>query len=274
MSSEFSEDVDTASYTRARRTLRSGHLLASGDIRVEEFLSFVDYDCRPPPASDPFAVHVQGAPSPWAADTHVLRVGLQGRRVPADQRAAVHLTFLVDTSGSMQSDDKLGLVRASLRMLVEELQDGDTVALVACAGSAGVVLEPTPMSRRDEVLSALDRLVAGGSTAMGRGISMAYTLAQSTAEAGAVNRVIIASDGDANVGTVDVGELSSFIEGHADRGITLTTLGFGTGNYQDHRIEQLANDGDGNYFYIDGPDEARRIFVDELAGTLRSSRET
>jgi len=266
--STFSVDVDTASYTLVRRRLREGYLPPVGSVRVEEFVNYFPYDYRPP-RSDPFAVHFEATPSPFNARTHLVRVGVQGKKVAFDQRKSVHLTFLVDTSGSMSSDDKLGLVQSSLKTLTQELQDGDTVSIVAYAGSAGLVLAPTPMSQKNTILRAIDGLRSGGSTAMGQGIELAYRQAEVSLHEGAVNRVIICSDGDANVGPTNHAELSRLVKDHARNGITLTTLGFGNGTYNDTTMEQLANDGDGNYFYVDSRKEAKRIFVDKLTGTLQ-----
>jgi len=265
--STFSADVDTASYTMARRKLSDGYLPRTASVRVEEFVNYFPYDYIPP-TSDPFSVAFEVAPTPWNGATWLVRVGVQGRRVSVFERKPVHLTFLVDTSGSMRSSDKLDLVKTSLTMLTEALQDGDTVAIVGYAGHAGIILEPTPMSQKQGILDALERLSAGGKTAMGSGIELAYQLAAHTYADGAVNRVVIASDGNANVGQTDHQELSDQIAGFANRGITLTTLGFGTGNYQDTMMEQLANQGDGNYYYIDSEREARRIFVDKLCATM------
>ncbi len=266
--STFAIDVDTASYTLSRRKLNEGYLPAPASVRVEEFVNYFPYDYIPP-SSSPFAVAFEAAPTPWNGNTWLVRVGVQGKKVSYLERKPVHLTFLVDTSGSMRSADKMELMKASLRMLTKELEDGDTVALVAYAGSAGVILEPTPMSRKSDILAALNRLHSGGSTAMGSGIDLAYRLAEQTSAPGAVNRVIIASDGDANVGQTNQKALSAQIKRYAKRGITLTTIGFGTGNYQDAMMEQLANQGDGNYFYIDSEREARRIFVDKLCSTMQ-----
>ncbi|MEZ4239997.1 MAG: von Willebrand factor type A domain-containing protein [Myxococcota bacterium] len=266
--STFSIDVDTASYSLSRRKLREGYLPPASAVRVEEFVNYLPYEYRPAPDGAPFGVDFEGAPSPFGRDTQLVRVGVQGRRVAADQRVPVHLTFLVDTSGSMQSDDKIGLVKYALTELTEQLEDGDTVAIVAYAGSAGLVLPPTPMSQRPKVLSALAKLEAGGSTAMGAGIDLAYRQAERTYHDGAVNRVVILSDGDANVGQTDPTALSEEIRQYAKRGITLTTAGFGQGNYKDTMMERLADDGDGNYFYIDDRDQARRVFVDQLTSTL------
>ena len=266
--STFSIDVDTASYALVRRKLTEGYLPPPAAVRVEEFVNAFPYDYPRPPEGAPFGVSFEGAPSPFGGDNWLVRVGVQGKRIATDQRRSVHLTFLVDTSGSMQSNDKLGLARRALEGLTRELRDGDTVALVAYAGSAGVILPPTPMSRRGEVVDALRRLSAGGSTAMGAGIALAYRLAERSYVEGAVNRVIVLSDGDANVGVTDPGALNALIRRHADKGIALTVAGFGAGNYKDARMERLANDGDGNYYYIDSEREAQRVFVDQLTSTM------
>jgi Ca-activated chloride channel family protein len=263
--STFAIDVDRGSYTFARRRLREGFLPDPSSVRVEEFVNAMHYD-YPEPEEGPLTVQFEASPSPWNDARHLVRVGLQGRR-PAS-RMPVHLTFLVDTSGSMSSQDRLPLVKESLRLLTGELDGEDTVAIVTYAGSAGVALSPTSGDRKDVIGKALSKLESGGSTAMGQGIGLAYALAEQTRRDGHVNRVIIASDGDANVGITDVGQLNQMIRGYAERGITLTTLGVGEGNYQDARMEQLANEGDGNYFYIDNLGEARRVLVDELSSTL------
>ena len=266
--STFSVDVDTGSYTLTRRTLRSGALPPRDAVRVEEFVNYLPYEYARPRSDQPFTVDIEVAPSPFDDETWYARVGVQGRRVAFDERKPVHLTFLVDTSGSMQSSDKIGLLKDALVLLTEELEDGDTVAIAAYAGSAGLVLPVTPISQRETILTAIRRLEAGGSTAMGAGIELAYAAAQAAYQPGHVNRVILASDGDANVGPTSHEALSQLISGHAKRGISLTTLGFGTGNYQDHLMEQIADDGDGNYFYIDSHREAQRVLVERMTSTL------
>ena len=266
--STFAIDVDTASYAMTRRKLRQGYLPAEASVRVEEFVNYFPYEYQRPTRGEPFAVDWEAAPSPWNPANHIVRVGVQGKKVSYDERKPVHLTFLIDTSGSMRSADKIGLVKQSLKMLTEELEDGDTVAIATYAGSTSIVLEPTPISERDAIIRALERLTAGGSTAMASGMDLAYRLADATYVEGTVNRVIVASDGDANVGNTSHESISRQIRGYAERGITLTTLGFGTGNYQDTMMERLANDGDGNYYYIDTEAEARRVLVDKLTGTL------
>lgn len=266
--STFAIDVDTASYTVSRRKLREGYLPPQSAVRVEEFVNYLPYEYRQPASGDPFAVDFEAAPSPWNPRNTIVRVGVQGKKVSMDERADAHLTFLVDVSGSMRSPDKIELLKKSLTMLTEELEDGDTVAIATYAGSTDIVLEPTPISRKADILRALDRLTAGGSTAMASGIDLAYRLADQTYVGGGINRVIICSDGDANVGQTSHEMLSKQIRQYAEKGITLTTLGFGNGNYKDTMMEQLANDGDGNYFYIDTEMEARRVLVDKMTSTL------
>lgn len=266
--STFAIDVDTASYTMTRKNLRGGYLPPAGAVRVEEFVNYFPYEYDRPAPGQAFTVDFEATPSPWDEQLTLLRVGVQGRHVTYRERQPVHLTFLVDTSGSMRSEDKIELVKKSLEMLSRELEDGDTVAIATYAGSTKVVLEPTPISQRDKIIGSLRRLDASGSTAMESGIQLAYDLADRTFKPGSVNRVILCSDGDANVGKTDPDSLARQIEAYAAKGITLTTLGFGNGNYQDVVMERLANQGDGNYFYIDTELEARRVLVDKLTGTL------
>ncbi|MEZ4236287.1 MAG: von Willebrand factor type A domain-containing protein [Myxococcota bacterium] len=262
--STFSVDVDRGSYAFARRQLREGRLPDPRGVRTEEFVNALAYD-YPEPEGAPFSVHVEASPAP-RGDELLVRIGLQGRHVT--ERRPVHLVFLVDTSGSMSGPDRLGLVKEALRLLVGELGADDTVAIVTYAGSSGVALPPTSAGDPRAILAALDGLESGGSTAMGAGIELAYRLAGQTLASGSTSRVILASDGDANVGATSLDALLELIRAQADRGVTLTTLGFGEGNFQDFRMEQLADRGDGNYFYVDGLEEARHVFVDELASTL------
>ena len=266
--STFAIDVDTASYTMARKSLNSGYLPPGGGVRVEEFVNYMPYEYPQPKADRPFSVDFEAAPSPWDERLTLLRVGVQGKVVTQAERKPVHLTFLVDTSGSMRSHDKLDLVKRSLLMLTRELQEGDTVAIATYAGSTRVVLEPTDVTNADRIQQSLGGLTAGGSTAMDSGINLAYRLANSAMKPGSVNRVIVCSDGDANVGRTSPDVLASEIRAYAEKGITLTTLGVGNGNYKDVMMERLANQGDGNYFYIDSDKEAKRVLVDKLSGTL------
>ncbi|HOX43809.1 MAG TPA: von Willebrand factor type A domain-containing protein [Myxococcota bacterium] len=266
--STFAVDVDTGSYTIVRRKLREGGLPPTAAVRVEEFVNYFRYD-YPAPTDIPFRVDLEAAPSPFEKNLTLLRVGMKGMEAKAGVRKPLHLTFLVDTSGSMQSADKLGLVKRSLRFLVDQLQDHDTVALCTYAGSVREVLRPTDMAHRARIHEAIESLSAGGSTAMGTGLELAYRQAWDNFKQGHENRVIVLSDGDANVGRTSHGDMLTSISWYAQRGVTLSTIGFGRGNYKDHKMEQLANKGNGNYFYIDSFSEAKRVFGEKLAGTLQ-----
>jgi Ca-activated chloride channel family protein len=265
--STFAIDVDTASYSVARRKIVEGTLPPYEAVRVEEFLNYFDYGFAAPERG-PFAVHLAATPSPYVAGRHLLRVGVQGKRVAPSERKPVHLVYLVDTSGSMASPDKIGLARKSLELLTGTLQKGDTVALCTYAGGVREVLPPTGIDQRSKILAAIADLGAGGSTAMSSGIDLAYALAERTLVKGHVNRVIVLSDGDANVGPSSHQEILERIRGYKDKGITLSTVGFGNGNYKDTMMEQLANQGDGNYSYIDSEQQARRVFSDQVGGLL------
>ncbi|WP_426746544.1 VWA domain-containing protein [Myxococcus faecalis] len=267
--STFAADVDTASYTLARRKLKEGTLPPREAVRVEEMLNYFRYT-YPAPAPDegPFAVHLDAAPSPFTPGRHLLRVGVQGKRLSVSERKPAHLTFLVDVSGSMQSPDRLPLAKRALRMLVDQLRDGDTVALVTYASAVRRVLPPTGMEHKARIHAAIEDLTAGGSTAMGSGIQLAYQEAMKTLDGESVSRVVILSDGDANVGSTSHEEILKTIRGHVKEGITVTTVGFGMGNYQDTMMEQLADQGNGNHHYVDSLMAARRIFVEQLGGTL------
>ena len=268
--STFAADVDTGSYTISRRKLNSGQMPPPASVRVEEFVNYFGYD-YPEPESGPFAVHTEAAPSPFASkkDRYLMRVGVQGKEISRAERKPVHLTFLVDVSGSMSSRDKLGLAKESLKLLTRQLKEGDTVALATYAGRTAKILEPTGVAHRERILSALDRLKAGGSTAMNSGLQLAYNMAMESFHPEHVNRVVVVSDGDANVGPDSHGAILETIQRYVDKGVRLSTIGFGTGNYRDTMMEQLANNGNGNYFYIDGMDEARRIFAKQINGTLQ-----
>jgi Ca-activated chloride channel family protein len=263
----FGLDVDTASWPLTRASLARGYLPDPAAVRVEDFVNRLPYAYPRPTGAQPFAVHVEAGPSPWTAGRHLVRVGVQARDVAAAPKA-VHLTFLIDTSGSMSAPDKLPLVKQALTRLVHQLRDGDTVAIVAYAGAAGLVLPPTRIEQRALILASLDRLGAGGSTAMGAGIQLAYDLALQRYQPGAVNRVVLASDGDANVGPTQHGPLVETIRHYADRGVTLTTVGVGSAGYNGSMMEGLARQGDGLYAWLDGPAEAERVFVTQLTTTL------
>jgi Ca-activated chloride channel family protein len=266
--STFAIDVDTASYVIARRKILEGDAPPKASVRVEEFVNYFRYAYAGPTDQRPFAVYMDAAPSPFAEGKHLLRVGIQAKQLSIRERKPAHLVFLVDVSGSMSSPDKLALAQRSLRILVDNLRDGDTVALVTYAGSTRVVLEPTDAAHKAEILSAIEDLRPGGSTAMASGIELAYELAARNLGEDSVSRVIILSDGDANVGNTDHESILALIAGHVKEGVTLSTIGFGMGNYKDTMMEQLANQGNGNYYYIDGISQARRVFQEQAGGTL------
>jgi len=266
--STFAVDVDTGSYSLMRRTLRSGGIPHRSAIRAEEIINYFDYGYRGPDDGRPFVAHIDAAPSPYRAGHHLVRVAVQAKRVSAAERKPVHLVYLVDTSGSMQSDDKLGLVQHSLRLLTETLRPDDTVALCTYAGTTRMVLPPTRAADKARIVAAVERLHANGSTAMQSGLQIAYDLAERTLVPGEVNRVVVLSDGDANVGATRHGPMTQSIRHYRRKGITLSTIGFGTGNYNDHMMERLADEGDGNYSYVDGKAQAKRTFVDQVDGLL------
>lgn len=267
--STFSIDVDTGAYSNMRRMLNAGSRPVKDAIRTEELINYFSYDYpRPKQGSTPFSIITEVGPSPWNTDTRLLHIGIQGYDVPRTQLPASNLVFLIDVSGSMQSPDKLELLKSALRLLVRELKADDRVSLVVYAGASGVVLEPTAGDKTATISAALDALTAAGSTNGGAGIKMAYSLAQQAYIKDGINRVILATDGDFNVGTVDFEMLKQLVEERREQGIGLTTLGFGTGNYNDHLMEQLADAGNGNYAYIDTLSEARKALVDEMSSTL------
>lgn len=265
--STFAIDVDTASYSIARRKIMEGSLPPFQAVRAEEFLNYFDYAYEAP-KSGPFAVHFAAAPSPFDKGHHMVRVAVQGKRIPDSERKPVHLVYLVDTSGSMQAADKIPLAKESLKLLTNSLKKGDTVALCTYAGSVREVLAPTGIEEKSKILAAIEDLSAGGSTAMASGIQLAYNLAEKTLVKGHVNRIIVLSDGDANVGPSSHDEILAMIGRYKEKGITLSTVGFGTGNYKDTMMERLADKGDGNYAYIDSPVQARRVFQDQLSSML------
>jgi Ca-activated chloride channel homolog len=270
--STFSIDVDTASYSISRRKLNEGRLPQIAAVRVEEFVNAMPYDYEAPTAGSnddaPFAVHMEAAPNPWQYNHHIVRIGVQGAEIDPADRPPVHLTFLVDVSGSMSSDDKLGLAKKSLHYMVNNLGEEDTVAIATYAGSTQVILEPTSALNKDAIHSGIDRLSSGGGTNMDSGMQLAYDMAGKSYLPGAENRVIVLSDGDANIGRTGYDDILNTIEHHAEQGITMTTIGLGMGNYKDSMMEQLANKGDGNYFYIDTFDEAQKVFGENLSGTM------
>ena len=265
--STFSVDVDTGAYANARRFLTMGQLPPEAAVRTEELINYFRYDyARPTDRSQPFSVTLDAAASPWNPAARLIRVGLRGYDLPRESRPPANLVFLVDVSGSMDSPDKLPLVKRALAGLAGEMSGKDRVSIVTYAGSTGVVLEPTSSPR--EVRAALSRLGAGGSTAGAAGLELAYDMARQGFIKGGVNRVILATDGDFNVGIADTDRLIQMIEKQRESGVTLTTLGFGTGNYNEAMMEQIANHGNGNYAYIDTALEAKKVLRDEMASTL------
>jgi len=267
--STFSIDVDTGSYTNTRRWLNQGRLPPEDAVRVEEFINYFDY-AYPAPRSRrvPFQVSTEIAPTPWNRNTLLLSIGIQGYRVPKTHLPASNLVFLIDVSGSMRSDDKLPLLQRALSVLADRLDARDCISIVVYAGASGVVLPPTSGSDRAAILAALNRLQAGGSTNGAAGIRLAYRLAQQQYIANGVNRVILATDGDFNVGVASTEELVDLVQRKRKAGIALTTLGFGSGNYNDHLLERLADEGNGNHAYIDRLSEARKVLGEELSATL------
>ncbi|MEA2569445.1 MAG: Ca-activated chloride channel [Acidobacteriota bacterium] len=266
--STFSIDVDRASYSNVRRFLDSGQMPVRDAVRIEEMVNYFTYDYPQPKGSDPFSVTTEIAACPWNAKNRLLLVGLQGKKIQTDELPPSNLVFLIDVSGSMNEENKLPLLKKSLSMLVNELRAKDRVAIVVYAGNAGLALPSTPGSDKARILAAIDELEAGGSTAGGEGILLAYKTAKENLIEDGNNRVILATDGDFNVGVSSDGELEQLIEKKRTEGIALTVLGFGNGNIKDSKMELLADKGDGNYAYIDNLLEARKTLVTEMGGTL------
>jgi Ca-activated chloride channel homolog len=268
--STFSVDVDTASYSYVRRMLEDGVLPERDAVRIEEMLNYFPYDYpSPPSATEPFEPALSVFPTPWSSDTQLLQIGIKGFELPAaDTRS--NLVFLIDTSGSMDAPDKLPLLKRAFALLLDQLSADDTVSIVAYAGSAGVVLEPTDASQKARILAALDGLSAGGSTAGAAGIELAYRLAEEARIGDGTNRVILATDGDFNVGIDTPDRLEDFIADRRQAGIGLSVLGFGRGNLDDATMQALAQNGDGNASYISSFAEARKVLVEEVGGTLHT----
>ncbi|MDX9972134.1 MAG: von Willebrand factor type A domain-containing protein [FCB group bacterium] len=267
--STFSIDVDTASYSNVRRFLTQGTMPPPDSVRIEELLNYFDYGYAPPAdKSIPFASHIEVAACPWAPEHRLARVALKGWEMAANERPASNLVFLIDVSGSMQPENKLPLLKEALRMLVRQLDERDRIAMVVYAGSSGLVLPSTPGNEQAKILGAIDQLESGGSTHGSAGIQLAYETAIQNFLPGATNRVLLCTDGDFNVGVTDAGQLTRMIEEKAKSGVFLTVLGFGMGNLKDANLEQLADKGNGNYAYIDTLNEARKVLVQGLSGTL------
>ncbi|MCU7810164.1 MAG: VWA domain-containing protein [Candidatus Thiodiazotropha sp. (ex Notomyrtea botanica)] len=267
--STFSIDVDSGAYALVRRFLNQGSMPPKDAVRAEELINYFKYDYPVPQAGkQPFSVSTEVARTPWNRDSLLVHVGIQGYVPQREVRPASNLVFLMDVSGSMNAPDKLPLLKSAFKLLVKQLDENDSVSLVVYAGASGVVLEPTPGDQQGKIMAALERLTAGGSTHGSAGIQLAYAMAEQAKVEGGINRVILATDGDFNVGTVNHEQLMDLIEEKREQGIMLTTLGFGQGNYNDHLMEQLADKGNGNYAYIDTINEAQKVLVDELDATL------
>jgi len=266
--STFAVDVDTASYAVSRRYLNQSALPPHAAVRVEEFVNYFKYRYTPP-EQGAFTVHLEGAPSPFNASRHFVRVGVQGKVVSRSQRKPAHLVFLVDTSGSMNQQDRLPLAREAMKIAVKNLDEKDTVAIVTYAGGTRDVLSPTPATDLERIHKAIDSLESGGGTAMGSGMELAYKHAVKKASAHVVSRVVVLTDGDTNIGpNLSADSMLNSIQGYVKEGVTLTTIGFGMGNYRDDLMEKLADKGNGNCFYIDSFKEAKKVFETQLTGTL------
>ncbi|CAN5809551.1 hypothetical protein BH20VER1_BH20VER1_02190 [soil metagenome] len=266
--STFSTDVDTASYANVRRFILSGTRPPKDVVRIEEMINYFSYDYPQPEGEAPFSIALDAATCPWTPEHHLVRIGLKGREIAAAQRGATNLVFLLDVSGSMMPANRLPLVKQAMRLLVEQLTAEDRVAIVVYAGASGLVLPPTRGDRKEEIVRALEALEAGGSTNGGAGIELAYRIATENFVAGGVNRVILATDGDFNVGVTSSGELVRLAEEKAKSGVFLTVLGVGDNNFKDATMEQLSGKANGNYAYLDSLTEARKVLVEQANGTL------
>ncbi|MCJ7629381.1 MAG: von Willebrand factor type A domain-containing protein, partial [Longimicrobiales bacterium] len=266
--STFSIDVDRASYANVRRFIHDGVRPPIDAVRIEELINYFPYGDRAPDGDGPLAIYTEVAPAPWQPLHRLVRVALKGRSVDMTEAPASNLVFLLDVSGSMNSSDKLPLLKTAFGMLVDQLRPQDRVAIVVYAGAAGLVLPSTPGSEKGAIMDALQSLEAGGSTAGGAGIRLAYDVAAKHHIAGGNNRVILATDGDFNVGVSGDAEMVRLIEEEREQGTFLTVLGFGTGNLKDSKMEQIADHGNGNFSYIDSALEARKVLVNEMGGTL------
>jgi Ca-activated chloride channel family protein len=266
--STFSVDVDTASYANIRRFLNSGQMPPRDAVRVEEMVNYFKYRYPAPKGEDPFAATIEVAGCPWEPEHRLVRVGIKAREIARDKRPPSNFVFLIDISGSMSPSERLPLIKQALRQLVEKMSDKDRVAIVVYASEAGVRLPSTPCSEKEKILAAIDSLAAGGSTNGGDGIQQAYRVAKENYIEGGVNRVLLATDGDFNVGVTDQNELIRMIQERAKSGVYLSTLGVGTDNYKDALMQRLADRGNGNYNYLDTLEEAQRVLIDQMSGTL------
>jgi Ca-activated chloride channel family protein len=266
--STFSIDVDTASYANVRRFLKAGQLPPRDAVRIEELVNYFKYNYPPPRGEDPFAANIEIAGCPWNAGHRLVRIGLKGREIAPDRRPPSNFVFLIDVSGSMQPPERLPLIQQALRQLVKKMTENDRVAIVVYASEVGIKLESTSCAQKETILQAIDELTANGSTDGSDGIQTAYRVAQENFIAGGVNRVLLCTDGDFNVGITDQKQLVKIIREKARGGVALTTLGVGTDNYKDALMQKLADQGNGNYAYLDSLEEAQKVLVDQMSGTL------
>ena len=267
--STFSVDVDTASYSNIRRYINVNNQLPPKDaVRTEEMLNYFNYKYREPNSTMPFAINKRVGSTFWNSNTKIIHIGLQTKKVDFSELPASNLVFLIDVSGSMSSRNKLPLLKRSIKLLVEQLREKDRVSIVVYAGSSGLILDKAKGSEKEKIIQALDKLTAGGATAGGEGIKLAYKVAMESYIEDGNNRVILATDGDFNVGQTSERELEELIEKNRDSGVYLTVLGFGMGNYKDNKVETLADKGNGNYAYIDNILEAKKVLVKQIGGTL------
>ncbi len=266
--STFAADVDTASYSNFRRQVLKGGKVNPDSVRIEEMINYFRYDYPEPTGTEPFAVTTEIAPCPWNADTQLLLIGLQAKKLNTAEMPQSNLVFLIDVSGSMDYDNKLPLVQRSFMTLVENLDEYDKVSIVTYSSGEEIILDGVPASQKDQIMSAIEGLRANGSTRGDKAIQIAYELAEKNYIKGGNNRVIMATDGDFNVGITSEGELTNLLQEKAKSGIFLSVLGFGMGNYKDSKLESMADNGNGNYAYIDSIDEARKVLVEEAGGTL------
>ncbi len=266
--STFSIDVDKAGYSNVRRMINNGQLIPANAVKIEEMVNYFDYNYPQPTDEHPFSINTEVVKTPWHKDTKLVKIGLQGKIYDNENLPAANLTFLIDVSGSMGNQNKLPLLKEAFKLLVNQLRPQDNVAIVVYAGAAGVVLKPTSGKHKTKIIEALDQLNSGGSTAGGQGIELAYKLAQENFNKKGNNRVILATDGDFNVGASSNDAMEKLIVKKRESGVFLSVLGFGYGNYKDDKLEILADKGNGNHAYIDTMQEARRIFETEFGGTL------
>jgi Ca-activated chloride channel family protein len=266
--STFSIDVDEAAYSNIRRYLNEGSLPPAGAVRIEEMINYFDYNYPQPTGTDPFTVNTEMAPCPWNQQHKLVHIGLQGKEIAMNNLPSSNLVFLIDVSGSMDEPNKLPLVKSALKLLTDQLRENDKVAIVVYAGNAGLVLSSVNGNNKEKIKDAIDNLSAGGSTAGGEGIQLAYKIAQRNFITGGNNRIILCTDGDFNVGASSDDELVRMIEQERKGGVFLSVLGFGMGNYKDNKMQQLADKGNGNHAYIDNINEAKKVLVNEFGSTL------